>query len=841
MCALKAMDHELMSMKQPLPALGRQMKLSRDFQQAVLWHKQGELKRAEQLYRNILKMQANHFEASYLLGLLLHGLGRNEDALRHIGRALKINPKHVAALMSLGLVHAALSRFGEALTCYEKVLVLKPDYPEAHNNRGNMLARLKRFDEALASYEQAIALSPHLAELHNNLGNALRELGRFPDALACYDKAIALNPNYISALNNRGNVLRNLKRPEEALACYDRGLVLKPDLAEMHNNRGNALADLSQFNEACESFDRAIALNGNFVSALNNRGNVLRNLRRLDEALANYDRAIALDPGLEEVHNNRGNVLRDLARPEEGLASYDRAIALRPDYAQALSNRGNALIDLKRFEEARASCEKALALNSNSAEVHNGLGNALRELNRPDEALAHYERAIALNPYLADAHNNCANALRDLNRPEEALASYEKAIALKEDYAEAYSNKGLVLVEIGRLKEARDVIETAIKLAPENLRAYYNLTQCTRLRADDPHMRAMEEMAQSGASMPIGAQIDLSFALGKAFADIGDPERSFEYLLQGNRLKRKQISYDEAHALNAIERSRLAFTGEVLQRNSGRGALSSSPIFVFGMPRSGTTLIEQILASHPKVFGAGEINDFETSLIEHGGLLPIIESLEATRSISGDVLHQLGTHYVDRIRKIAPSAEHIVNKALNNFLFAGLIHLALPNARMIHLSRDPVDTCLSCFSRQFTGHLPYSWDLGELGRYYRAYARIMEHWDNVLPPDRLLDVRYEEVVADLDGQARRIIAYCGLEWDARCLDFHRTERPVRTASATQVREPIYAHSVGRWRAYQPFLGPLLDELYSDRSSEPPSYADEVRVSREVVNGEPPRG
>jgi Flp pilus assembly protein TadD len=473
-------------------------------------------------------------------------------------------------------------------------------------------------------------------------------------------------------------------------------------------------------------------------------------------------------------------VLADLRRPAEAVESYGRAIALRPDYAEAFNN----------------------------------LGAALRDLRRPAQALASCGRAIALKPDYAEAFNTRGNALTDLNRPEEALASYDEAIALKPDHAVAHDNRGLVLTELGRLEEAGEAIERSIALAPGRIRTYYNLTEIRRLPPGDPHRGAMEELARDMSSLAVDEQIELSFALGKAFADIGDREGSFRRLLDGNALKRRRTPYDEEASLGLFERTRSAFAGELMAKNRGLGEPSPVPVFILGMPRSGTTLVEQILASHSKVFSAGEIDDFDraaTALLRRvGGGAPHYP--EAISLMKGEQWRELGADYLARIGGGKPGVERITNKTPENFRLAGLIHLALPNARIVHMRRDPVDTCLSCFSKLFVGDQPYAYDLGELGRYYRGYDALMAHWRAILPPGVMLEVRYEAVVADLEGETRRILAHCGLEWDARCLDFHRTQRPVRTASATQVRQPLYNSAVGRWRAYEPFLGPLLAEL-----------------------------
>ena len=312
--------------------------------------------------------------------------------------------------------------------------------------------------------------------------------------------------------------------------------------------------------------------------------------------------------------------------------------------------------------------------------------------------------------------------------------------------------------------------------------------------------------------------MQLDFALGKAYADLKDYRRSFEHLLAGNAAKRATVSYDETSALAFFDRIETVFTRELIAAKSSGGDASPMPIFVIGMARSGTTLVEQILASHPMVHGAGELQTFSDVVLTvcgpDGTVIPFPEFVPA---LDAAVLSQMGARYVAAVGELAPKGEaakggRVTNKMPSNYYFAGLIHLALPNAKIIHVIRDPVDTCVSCFSKLFSRAQQHSYDLGELGRYYKRYAQLMRHWHHVLPSGRILDVRYEDVVADLEGQARRVIAHCELPWDDRCLAFHKMDRPVQTASATQVRQPIYKTAIGRWHVYEEFLGPLLTEL-----------------------------
>jgi tetratricopeptide (TPR) repeat protein len=399
-----------------------------------------------------------------------------------------------------------------------------------------------------------------------------------------------------------------------------------------------------------------------------------------------------------------------------------------------------------------------------------------------------------------------------LNRPHEALAHYEAACAIKPEVARLHHALGIALQVLGRLGEAREAFERAVALAPGKADFHLPLAHSRPFTAKDPRLAALEELAQDVACLNEDEQIALHFALGKAYADLNEHQRAFSHLREGNALKRRRVSYDETRTLGVFDRIRATFSPALMQAKGGAGHPSQVPIFVVGMPRSGTTLIEQILASHSRVFGAGEREELSAALPDLKAAPSAAVFPEVVAELSGQALHEFGSRYLARMTALAPTAERIVDKMPSNFGLLGLIHLALPGARFIHARRDPVDTCLSCFSILFVGHQPYTYELGELGRYYRTYARLMEHWRAALPPGLMLEVRYEDVVADLEGQARRIVAHCGLPWEEACLAFHRSQRPVQTASAVQVRQPLYATSVGRWRHYANELEPLLQAL-----------------------------
>ncbi len=467
---------------------------------------------------------------------------------------------------------------------------------------------------------------------------------------------------------------------------------------------------------------------------------------------------------------------------------------------------------LERLDDQPELLRKALASEPHNPKLYLRLGFVLIDLGRVEEAAAALEQALALDPNSHDAINLLGRIAFMRGALDAALTHYRRALELKPDSADLHNSTGHVLHALGRFDEASHAYLNALAFDPNNTRVYLNLADTKTFTKDDPHLQAMQALERD-ASIPESERMYLYFALGKAFTDLNDHARAFEYLLQGNALKRAQITYDEMTTLALFERTKAVFTPTLIKKKARHGERSHLPVFIVGMPRSGTSLVEQILASHPRVFGAGELTTLEDVIGKaraSRNLLPYPDCISALDAAS---ITQIGARYLAEMRRLAPTdAARVTNKMPSNYLFLGLVHMALPNARIIHIVRDPVDTCISCFSKLFALEQNYTYDLAELGRYYRGYQRLMAHWHDALPPGRILDVRYEDVVADLEGQARRIIAHCGLDWDERCLAFHQTVRPVRTASAMQVRRPIYTKSIKRQRAYEPFLGPLLATL-----------------------------
>lgn len=531
------------------------------------------------------------------------------------------------------------------------------------------------------------------------------------------------------------------------------------------------------------------------------------------DSLDTLRKAAELLPSDHEAHYNLGNTLLFLNRLDEAEASYQRALRIRPDDADAYFNLGNTFRSQGRLDKAAASYLKALQIRPDHAEVYGNLGNILQELGRLDEAEASYRRALQLKPGHAVAHYNLGNLLHDLNRLNEAEDSLWQALQLKPDYAEAYINLGKLFLVSGRIDEAEANFQRALEIRPGDLMVRLSLALTRKAKTDDDNLAALvtiEDAVRNGdLSLPDDDRVYLHFALGQSYGDIGAYEKAFAHFLEGNRRKRSMLAFDPDQIAQQFASIRQCLNAVSIGRLRGGGNPSSLPIFILGMPRSGTTLVEQIVSSHPGIHGAGELHDLNTIMrrnIAGDGFPDNLRSLDLER------LTDWASEYVARLQHRAPDARRITDKMPENFLAVGLIHLMLPNAKIVHVERNPVDTCLSCFTQLFKDGQEFTYDLAELGRYYADYAHLMNHWRKVLPEGAFLDVQYEDLVADQEAQSRRIIEYCGLEWSDACLDFHRNKRVVKTASMSQVRQPMYKSSVERWRHYEKFLGPLLDAL-----------------------------
>ena len=509
----------------------------------------------------------------------------------------------------------------------------------------------------------------------------------------------------------------------------------------------------------------------------------------------------------DDANIRRGDRFRDGRQWGQAVYYYRAALAADATSFAAAFGLGAALFALGNLGEALAMLRRAVEIDGQSAEAHAVLGRVLDRFARWEEAAAAFERSLTLRPADTQTLLELGGALSRLDRRGELRDWLAKAIAAEPQSAMLHGMLAGQLLAFGRLDDAVLAMDRMIALDPHNGRAHAFLSDMKTYTPRDPHLAALEDAARRGESGPAEDHCILRYALAKAYADVGRHAESFDLYLQANRLRRRMLDYDVAQTLSEFRRIESVFTPELMRKRRGAGAPSDRPVFIVGVMRSGTTLVEQMLTLHPRIYGLGERPDFRTAVSRPIQMFP-----EQVAMLGAADLRRIGEDYLARAGAGARDAARITDKTLNNDVFVGLIHLVLPRARIVHVVRDAVDTCLSAFATNFGAAYPYTTDLSDLGRYYRAQRRMMAHWRKLLPQDAFLEVRYEDIVADSEGQARRLLDFCGLDWDPAVLAFDRSARPVWTASAAQIRRPLYASSVGRWRPGVEVLRPLLDGL-----------------------------
>lgn len=663
-----------------------------------------------------------------------------------------------------------------------QVLAVSPEQPDALHLLGLLAHTFKNLPLAIDYLRRACAAPRAPAVFHSNLTEMLRQAGQLAEAEAVGRRAVSLDARNAGAWNNLGIVLQESGKLEESLQCLLRVAQLAPDQPENHNNLGNTYKRLGRLHGARKEYEKAVALNPSYSEAFGNLAYLLNELGQLDEAMASARKAIKLNPRNANAYLNAAAIASNRQQTGEALRWIENILSFAPDHPGALQALASTQREAEDYVAAEQSARRAVAAAPQSREAVEMLGQVLQALNRSDEARTVFEQAASLpGP-----------------KPESAL----ERLAILE-------------LELGHGSKALELFDQALTLNPSAASVWFNRAEIKKFSTDDADIAAMEKVLETARQQGVGRNdsISLLFALAKAWLDVGQDDHAFAALAEGNRLKRETFAYDGKAVGQWLGRIRKAFTKKQFARLKGQGDPSETPIFIVGMPRSGTTLVEQILAAHPLVYGAGELKLIQ-SMVDQisppgGTPLGFPQLLENT---APEDLPRLARHYLSRVEELAPGRARVVDKMPANFLYAGFIHMMMPNARIIHCRRDPVDTCLSCYTKLFSGEQKFAYDLAELGHFYKGYERLTDYWASVLPADRFMEVHYEDVVGDLESQARRLLDFCGLEWDDACLSFHKVERVVRTASVTQVRQPIYRGSMGRWKKYAGHLKPLLDAL-----------------------------
>jgi tetratricopeptide (TPR) repeat protein len=527
--------------------------------------------------------------------------------------------------------------------------------------------------------------------------------------------------------------------------------------------------------EAC--YRQVLAQKANHAAAAHFLGLLLHQTGRSAEGLDLIEQSVRLQSGNPDFQNNLGTVLRDLGRVAAAVDCFRKAVTLRPDQLAARDNLGSSLKQLGQFEGAE--------------EIYRG--------------------TVGRNPFHVRARIGLAETLQEAGRLDEALAVFREALTIRPRDADLLHGLGVGLMEKGKLDEAADLFRQALAVDPGMARAWLMLTQVKRQKERDSELSSMEAQ-HAKAPQDSLSRMQLSFGLGKANDDLRDYGRAFDYFAEGNAIRRKGIDYDQAKTRAEFEAMKATFDAGFFEKHRPSSISDDTPIFVVGMPRSGTTLVEQIIASHPQVYGAGELSILKTAVGKQFPLTMKGGFPAGIADMPDKTFAEAGEAYLDMLHGRYPGFKHVTDKMPGNFLLIGFLHQMLPKAKIVHCARDAAATCLSIYKVHFRGDSHrYGYDLGELADFHNLYTDMMAHWHTVLP-GVVHDVRYEDFVADQEGQTRALIAHLGLPWDDAALSFHETDRPVRTASAAQVRQPMYQGSVDLWKRYGDRLKPLLDKL-----------------------------
>jgi tetratricopeptide (TPR) repeat protein len=586
-------------------------------------------------------------------------------------------------------------------------------------------------------------------------------------------------------------------------------LSIYPEFARPREVRGELLLAKGNLPDAAEAFQQALKLDPKRQRSRMKLGQVLMILGRVEEARALKDEFMELDQDNQDIA--RAAELEKEEKFAEAEEIYRQILTHHPDNVSAMRLWALLGIEQKRFADAEVLLQRAVKVAPGFSRALTTLCSVQLEQEKYEDVIKSASNLIKLKPRSADGHIWLAAATAATGNHSDALEFYDRALEVAPNHGGALCGKGNACRTIGDQDGAIAAYRSSIEANPLHAEAYWSLANLKTFRFEDSEVDGMLALV-GDERIPSEGQVQLNNALGLEFDGRKEYDRAFEFIDRGSRLRREQEFYDRVENEERTDLSLEAFTPQFFDDNAGHGDPDPAPIFIVGLPRSGSTLLEQILSSHSQVDGTHELSDFGKIIRSYPNLTtPPARYPTSVANIDADGFRQLGSEYIERTRRHRGDRPFFTDKNPNNFVHVGLLHLILPNAKIINARRHPLDSCFGSYKQLFAQGQPFTYDLVELGEYYLQYQRLMDHWHEVLP-GKVLDVRYEQVVADLEGQVGRILEYCELDWEASCLRFHETSRSVKSASSEQVRQPIYTSAVNTWRHYEAHLGALIEVL-----------------------------
>ena len=657
-------------------------------------------------------------------------------------------------------------QISDALESIEILIGQNPNESILYNISGVCLKANGKLEMAAQSFKSAINLKPDFVDSHYNLALTLQELNQLDAAVKSYKETLSFDITYAKAYINLGIVFKELGQMEEAIESYEQLIVIQPDNAVAHHNLGNLMTELGELDNAIKSYKNALIIQPDYFEVHNNLGSILNELGQNDEAIKCYELALTINPNFADAHNNLGIVHQSIDQPDEAANCYKKAIAINPEHSEALSN----------------------------------LGNILKECGQFDEAIDFYKKALTVNPKFDNAHYNLGVALYKLGKTDKAIATFKQLLTNNPNFADALNFLGTLFHDLGQVDEAINCYVTALAIEPDNSHFHYNFSQLKHYKLGDTQFTHMQSLL-SRKDLIESERIRLCFGLAKAYEDLGNKAELFKVLNEGNSLIKKELNYLIETDLKKHSKIRKLFKS--VNTKPSYDQIAVRPIFIVGMPRSGTSLVEQIISSHHKVHGLGELNILDTIIYNY---------LSQSNALSDKDFFSIRKKYLDGLLNLNFSESIITDKMPINFENIGFILKSFPEAKIIHLKRDAMAVCWSIYKRHFSNkNLGFSYDMRDLAQFYNAYIELMDFWHELFP-NQIYDICYENLTNNQEQETRNLLDYCELSWDENCLKFYTGKKAVKTDSSLQVKEPMYQGSSEVWKKYKNQLKLLIKNL-----------------------------
>jgi tetratricopeptide (TPR) repeat protein len=764
-------------------------------------HLSGNFILAERTYHDVLRAVPDDPTTNHLLGAMYYQLGNIEQAIHYMKISTELEPNERQYWSNYGSVLSIDKQFALAIECYDKALEIEPENIETLNRKALTHWQNEEHKKAQEISEKVLSLSPDNLEGYINLGISLANQDKLEEAAKLWEEASQKHPSDTRVWSNWSNTLRELKKPVQSKKVALKALELDEHNTDALNNLGCTLRDLGQSEEAVKYFRKATDFKPNYYLAHYNLSLALYDLGRFEEAVVAARYTIDFNDTYSKGYSALSAALIECG--EFGQAHYaaQKALQLAPDDAESYLNLADVLYLSSQFDDGHAALKEALKREPEDARVYAKLANIYERLDEVENALEAIDKAIELEPEMPIFLARKAAILQVSNDVDEALVLVDKALDIAPTLMPAFITKAESLIAVNRLKEAEETLRQVQNINKKYPPLYLTLSNVKRFESeDDEDFKIMLSLEEETEKMGLSYTASLFFAIAKGYENVKKYDLAFDYYKKANEARKTLTPYDPEKIPDNYDKFKQDFSINFLTELNEKGFESDEPIFIVGMPRSGTTLTEQIISSHPDVYGTGELPDITRARRKIGAL-------------TADNAKEMGELYVELAKKRIKGGpfKKFTDKMPANYLNIGLLNCILPNAKIIHCRRNPLDTCLSNYKQNYMMGQFWSYDLEELGKEYLRYLDLMEYWHEVLP-DKVLDINYEDTVNDLENQARKLIDFIGLEWNDACLEPHKQKRAILTASKTQVTKPVYKSSVQKWKRYEKQLSPLVQIL-----------------------------